>query len=43
LSDGLYGHADIIGPKEIIKLKAFDDMEIPFWKVFEIAPPENIG
>ncbi len=38
--NGLYGHPDIFGPKEVMKLKIFDDIEIPLREVFETEPPE---
>jgi len=37
--NGIYGHPDIFGPKEVMKLKTFDDIEIPLWEVFETEPP----
>ncbi len=32
---GSYGLPDIFGPKEVMKLKAFEEIEIPLWEVFE--------
>ncbi len=40
--EGHYGHPDIFGPKEIMKLKGFEEIEIPLWKVYETEPPEEI-
>jgi len=37
--NGLYGHPDIFGPKEVMKLKILDDIEISLWEVFETEPP----
>ena len=39
--DGLYGHPDIFGAEEVMKLKAFEDVQIPLWEVFETTPPEE--
>lgn len=40
--NGLYRHPDIFGPKEVMKLKAFDDTEILLWEVFETEPPQEM-
>ncbi|MEC4685235.1 MAG: Uma2 family endonuclease [Nitrospirota bacterium] len=39
--EGFYGIPDIFGPKEVVKLKAFEEIEIPLWEVFETEPPER--
>ncbi len=36
---GSYGLPDIFGPKEVMKLKAFEEIEIPLWEVFETEVP----
>ncbi|GBE00644.1 hypothetical protein BMS3Abin08_00062 [bacterium BMS3Abin08] len=38
--EGSYGLPDIFGPKEIMKLKAFEEIAIPLWEVYETEPPE---
>lgn len=38
---GIYGHPDIFGSKEVMKLKAFNNIEIPLWEVFETEPPRE--
>ena len=35
-----YGIPDIFGPREVMKLKAFEEIEVLLWEVFETEPPE---
>ena len=37
--DGSYGLPDIFGPKEVMKLESFEEIEIPLWEVFETERP----
>lgn len=34
----VYGSANIFGPKDVLKLRTFEKVEIPLWKVFEAKP-----
>jgi hypothetical protein len=38
---GLYGKADIFGPRESLSLASLKDIEILLWEIFEVEEPKD--